>query len=267
VCADDEVDQQTANVVAGAAGLPSSAAQSFVGQHRLRQTTDPRAGAFLKKLAHVAKSRILITTRLYPSELQLPTGYPRPGWKKIETLGDLTPAIERYHTLVGLGRYDDACALFRDRLEEATLFRLAAHRERIAWLERLFPDGAAGLPAVTTGGDQSYALNVLAQSYRFSGQPGRSAPLFRRAGEIDESRGDARSLRVVLTNLGDALREIGALREAVGAVRRALVLNRELEDNFNESVSLRYLGYVLCATTDHVVGHARLAGAGVFSWN
>jgi hypothetical protein len=66
---------------------------------------------------------------------------------------------------VGLGRYDDACALFRDRLEEATLFRLAAHRERIAWLERLFPDGAAGLPAVTTGGDQSYALNVLAQSY------------------------------------------------------------------------------------------------------
>jgi hypothetical protein len=77
--ADDEVDQQTANVVAGAAGLPSSAAQSFVGQHRLRQTTDPRAGAFLKKLAHVAKSRILITTRLYPSELQLPTGYPRPG--------------------------------------------------------------------------------------------------------------------------------------------------------------------------------------------
>jgi hypothetical protein len=34
--------------------------------------------------------------------------------------------------------------------------------------------------------------------------------------------------------------------------------NRELEDNFNESVSLRYLGYVLCATADHVVGHARL---------
>jgi tetratricopeptide (TPR) repeat protein len=149
-----------------------------------------------------------------------------PEWKKVETLGDLTPAIERCHTLVGLGRYDDACALFPDRLEEATLFRLAAHRERIAWLERLFPDGAAGLPAVTTGGDQSYALNVLAQSYRFSGQPGRSAPLFRRASEIDESRGDARSLRVVLTNLGDALREIGALREAVGAVRRALVLNR-----------------------------------------
>jgi hypothetical protein len=76
--ADDDYDQQTANVVAGAAGLPASAAQSFVGQHRLRQTTDPRAGAFLQRLAQVQNSRILITTRLYPWAVQLPSGHPRP---------------------------------------------------------------------------------------------------------------------------------------------------------------------------------------------
>ena len=46
--ADHDYDQQTANRVAGAIGLPASAGQSFVGQHRLRQTTDPRAGAFLQ---------------------------------------------------------------------------------------------------------------------------------------------------------------------------------------------------------------------------
>jgi hypothetical protein len=77
--ADDDYDQQTANFVAGAAGLPSSAAQSFMGQHRLRQTTDPRAGAFLQKLSQIAQSHILITTRLYPSALQLPNGKSRPG--------------------------------------------------------------------------------------------------------------------------------------------------------------------------------------------
>ena len=44
--ADDDYDEQTANRVAGAAGLPPSSAQSFIGQHRLRQTIDPRAGAF-----------------------------------------------------------------------------------------------------------------------------------------------------------------------------------------------------------------------------
>jgi len=77
--ADDDYDKQTANVVAGAIGLPASAAQSFVGQHRLRQTTDPRAGMFLQRLAQVAKSRILITSRLYPTELQVSTGHPRAG--------------------------------------------------------------------------------------------------------------------------------------------------------------------------------------------
>jgi hypothetical protein len=367
--ADDDYDQQTANFVAGAAGLPSSAAQSFTGQHRLRQTTDPRAGAFLQKLAQSPNSRILITTRLYPSALQLPTGDPQPGcfpdfprglgeddalalwralkvsgsrsevapifrsvdghpllvqalasevanyrrapgdfarwradhpnfdstslplvqsrthilefalsglspqirevlktlvgfrmpanyatlaallvgpgkacrsapeldqalteledrgligwdraanrydahpivrgvvwslttaedqravysaldayfeamatphWRNVETLADLTPAIERYYTLVGLGRYDDALGLFGDRLEDATFYRLAANRERVALFERLFPDGPATLPALSTERAQSYALNALAQSYQISGEPARSVPL------------------------------------------------------------------------------------------
>src|SRR5262249_34813881 len=77
--ADDAYDRQTANVVAGAFGLPATAAQSFVGQHRLRQTIDPRAAVFLQRLSQVANSRILITTRLYPWALQLPTRGPRLG--------------------------------------------------------------------------------------------------------------------------------------------------------------------------------------------
>jgi hypothetical protein len=377
--ADDDYDQKTANWVAGAIGLPDSAAQSFIGRHRLRQTTDPRAGAFLKKLARLGSSRILVTTRLYPSELQLPTGGPLPGsaayflrglsdddaldlwraldvtgsrtellpifrsvdshpllvqalasvvanyrpaprdferWRadhprfdptslplvqsrshilafaldglvskhrkvlqtlagfrmpasyatleallvgpdkscgaapeldralteledrgligwdreanrydahpivrgvvwqlmavkdqqavyatldahfepmvtperpEVETLADLAPAIERYHILVGLERYDDAIDLFYDRLSDATLYRLAAHRERIEWLERLFPEGAACFPALTRDSGRGYALNTLAASYASSGQPGLAVPLFHRANEIVDS--------------------------------------------------------------------------------
>jgi len=429
ILADDEVDQQTANVVAGAAGLPSTAAQSFIGQHRLRQAIDPRAGRFLQKLAHVSRSRILITTRLYPSELQVPTGHPRPGcfalflrglseddalalwqglgvsgsradlapifrsveshpllvqalasevanyrkapgdfgawrkahpkfdptslplvqsrthildyalkglstrvrevlntlvgfrmpagystleallvgpgkacasppeldralteledrgligwdreanrydahpivrgvvwqlagdkdqravyaaiaahfepmgtpeWQNVETLADLTPAIERYHTLVGLGRYDDAYRLFVDRLEYATLFRLAAHRERIAWLEPLFPNGPTGLPAVRGSSPQGYVLAALALSYKNSGQPGQSVPLYRRAGEIGDSRFDGTNLATILSNLAQALRETGAFHESVGALRRALFLDRERENKVREATS------------------------------
>jgi tetratricopeptide (TPR) repeat protein len=438
--ADDDYDQLTANFVAGEAGFPSSAAKSLVGQHRLRQTTDPRAGVFLQRLAQAADSRILITTRLYPSALQQPTGYPRlgcfpyflpglheddalslwralnvrgsrgdlqpifqsvdnhpllvhalatevanyrkapgdfaqwradhsqfdptslplvqsrthilefalsglspkirvvlhtlvrflmpasyatlesllvgpekacgsaqeldlalteledrgligwdreanrydahpivrgvvwqltnagdqravdtaleahfepivtPEWEEVETIADLTPAIERYHTLIGLERYEDAFALFCDRLDDATLHRLAAHRERIAWLERLFPVGAAGLPALKNGDDRGYVLNSLAASYDFSGQPARSVSLLLRAGQTRDSLGDILHGPIHLSNLAKALREIGALREAVGALRQALVLSRLLEEEFSEGTSLRMLGRVLGST-------------------
>jgi hypothetical protein len=47
---------------------------------------------------------------------------------KVNSLEDLTPAIELYNTLIGLGRYDDAEELFRERLDKATHFRLSAGR-------------------------------------------------------------------------------------------------------------------------------------------
>ncbi len=77
--ADDEFDYQTANFVEGAVGSPRFTVQPFSGQHRLRQTTDPRAGHFLRKLALVQNSKILISTRLFPLALQLPNCRPCPG--------------------------------------------------------------------------------------------------------------------------------------------------------------------------------------------
>jgi tetratricopeptide (TPR) repeat protein len=440
--ADDEIDQQTANWVAGVAGLPATAAQSFIGQHRLRQTTDPRAGAFLRKLAQVSRSRVLISSRLYPNELQSTTGYPRPGcfayflrglsdndalalwralnvsgsrqelvsifrsvenhpllvqalasevanykkapgdfaawradhpqfdptrlslvqsrshilefalknlstkvrevlsmvvgsrmpasyvtletllvgrdkacdsaqeldqalteledrgligwdreanrydahpivrgviwqltdakdqqsvytaleahfapmsipeWDKVETLADLTSAIERYHTLVSLGRYDDASTVFETGLNLATLYRLPAHRERISWLERLFPNGLGEPPALTDENARSLILDALAMSYSFSDQPGRAVPLFRRADEIDKRINATPSRQVGLSNLGIALCSVGDFWGAEVALRNALVIARDLDDNFQERVILRELGRVLGSIGD-----------------
>lgn len=72
------LDEATANRVAGVLGLPESAGQSFVGKHKLRMTAAPRAGRFLRKLSRVRASRILISTRLYPADLQAPGGKPSP---------------------------------------------------------------------------------------------------------------------------------------------------------------------------------------------
>ncbi len=76
---DDALDEQTQNVVAGAIGLPADAKQSMFSPNRLRKTADPRAGAFLRKLATIRASRVLISSRLYPADLQRPSGHPSKG--------------------------------------------------------------------------------------------------------------------------------------------------------------------------------------------
>jgi hypothetical protein len=73
--ADEDIDQLIA-YIPHTYGKSESVAQSFVDQHLLRKTADPRAGVFLRKLANVRASRILVSTRLYPADLQMMTGEP-----------------------------------------------------------------------------------------------------------------------------------------------------------------------------------------------
>ncbi|HJQ34149.1 MAG TPA: DUF4062 domain-containing protein [Pyrinomonadaceae bacterium] len=437
---DDDYDRQTANFVANAYGLPASAAQSFTGEHRLRKTADPRAGSFLRKLSNVRASRILVSTRLYPADLQTVTGEslgncaavflpglsdddalelwrafgvtgsrdtllplfnlvgnhpllvqalagevaryrPAPGdfdaWRrahpdfnpfglpliqvrshvlasalhglggkahqvlrtiaafrmparydtlvalligngkacadereldgvlteledrglvgwdkranrydlhplvrgvvwsglsddarrgiytslhthfevvpkiddflKVNNLEDLTPAIELYNTLIGLGRYSDAALLFQGKLDQATIWRLSANRQRIELLEMLFPDGLEHQPRLNRGGLQAYAYGALATSYTSSGQPGRAAAVHRRANAIDAEIGRSISLCTGLYNMSYALRLSGALREAESTARQALIISREQGDVGREASSLYMLGLVFAA--------------------
>ena len=181
-----------------------------------------------------------------------------PVWGEVEKLADLTPAIERYHTLVGLGRYDDAFALFSDGLDRATFYRLAAHRERIAWLEPLFTNGVASLPPLRSERDQSTALNALALSYDGSGQPARAVPLYRQADKIDAGQHDKGNQAVDLSNLGTALSDIGALREAEDVFRQALILSREFLAS-QEPIVLRELGHLLDSKGHLTLGHVALS--------
>lgn len=436
--ADDDLDQQTANVVAGMMGLPESAAQSFTGQHRLRKTADPRAGNFLRKLARVQSARVLVSTRLYPANLQTVTGEPLPGslaqfirglsdddalnlwrtfgvsgsreellrlfhifgshplliqalageiahyhrapgdfdiwrsnhpdfdpfslplvqarshilkfalrglneptkkvlhtvaafrmpatydtlaallieedkifsneneldaalmeledrgllgWDKrgnrydlhpivrgvvwaglnndmrrdvyttlhahfqampkiedfeqVESLEDLTPAIELYNTLIGLRRYDDAAQLFDLRISDATLYRLSASRQRVELLEMLFPDGSDHLPRLSDSLAQAHLFNELALGYMFSGQLERAVPLFRQAITIEEGEGDQKDLSMCLRNLSEALLPFGALSESQLTALQSLVIERNRADLLLEAYSLKALGGTL----------------------
>ncbi len=437
---DSDLDEQTDNTTTQQRGQPESARQSFTGQRQLRKTADPRAGAFLRKLTSVRASRILVSTRLYPRDLQdpqtddpLPGSYPyfllelsdndavdlwrsfdvsgsraellslfhsfdnHPllikalagevkrykrargnfdewrknnqqfdpsrfpalketqahvldyalrgldvrehevlhtaagfrmptdydtlhallcgeghlfasdseldaalteledrgllGWNKranrydlhpivrdvvwsglgedtrrgvytnlhahfealpmikkdldVKSLEDLTPAIELYGTLVGLGLYDDALNVFRDRLNSATLWRLSASRQRVEFLEMLFPDGLEQLPPLNNQQAQAYTFNALAQGHQLSGQPGRATRFFRRSNLIYSEKKSDENLSVGLRNLSYALRLSGVLNESECAARRALVITRQQNDRHKEPISLQLLGLTL----------------------
>jgi tetratricopeptide (TPR) repeat protein len=155
---DDDYDRQTANFVANAYGLPASAAQSFTGEHRLRKTADPRAGSFLRKLSNVRASRILVSTRLYPADLQMLTGEPL-GSCVADFLPGLADddALELWRTFGATGARDSLLPLFRQAdnhplLIQALASEVARYRpapgDFDAW-RRAHPDfNPFGLPLV-----------------------------------------------------------------------------------------------------------------------
>jgi hypothetical protein len=208
--ADDDYDQRTSNFVAGAEGLPYSTAQSFIGRHRLRQTTDPRAGAFLQKLAQSPNSRILITTRLFPSALQRPTGDARPGCFA--------------HFLRGL-REDDALALWR-------ALNVSGSRDELAPIFRSV---------------EAHPLLVQASASEVANY--RKAPGDFARWRADHPNFDPTSLPLVQSRthiLEFALSGLSPeIREVLHTLRRALVLNREVENQFQEGASLQNLGRLL----------------------
>src|SRR6185312_8449702 len=76
---DDDLDHETAHEERMFAGIPENIRETYLQRHRLRQCIDANAGRFLRRLATIRASRILVTTRLYPAELQTVTAQPLRG--------------------------------------------------------------------------------------------------------------------------------------------------------------------------------------------
>jgi tetratricopeptide (TPR) repeat protein len=161
---------------------------------------------------------------------------------KVNTYEDLTPAIELYHTLVGMGKYEEACDLFYEKISDATLWRLGSNRQRVELLEKLFPDGLDQQPRLSKDGGKAYTFNALALAYQYSGEPGKSVYFFEKQIEIREKQDVKKSVAIGLSNLSDALRSSGRLREAAEVARRSVDICREIKDEFQEAVGLYWLG-------------------------
>lgn len=94
-------------------------------------------------------------------------------------------------------------------------------------------------------------LNVLANSYCLSGQPGAAVPLFQQVVPIKEKQGDKKNTAVGLGNLAFmAQMQIGALAAAADNQRRSIALCQEIEDRFQEAIGQQEYGRLLATCGD-----------------
>ncbi len=172
-----------------------------------------------------------------------------PKLHMVESLDDLTAAIELFNALIGLDQYEQAYIIFRDYLSYATHYRLSASRTRIELLEHFFPDGVVAPPKLADPRCQSFILNALATAYHLSGEPNRAVPLYRNSLEIDEKQEDMSNASIELSNLSDALRFVGHLREADIAASCAININMTRGNNYRglEIEPLYFRGLVLAS--------------------
>jgi tetratricopeptide (TPR) repeat protein len=165
---------------------------------------------------------------------------------QVRTLDDLAAVIELYHHTVRAGQYGEAFRLFSARIHTAIYYQFGAYQLQIELLRALFPDGEDKPPRLKDESAQAWTLNALAGSYALSGQPRRAVPLVEQHNAICEKQADKLNLAAGLGNLASMAQiHIGALQAAEANLRRALALDRELEDERSEAIEHQELGRLL----------------------
>ena len=180
---------------------------------------------------------------------------------KIETLDDLMPTIELFHHTIRAGAYEQASRIYQDRLANALYFQLGAYDVDISLKEAFCPGGIHTAPRLKARADQAWLLNGLAASYNRTGQSRKAVRLFERSNAIYEDRGPRRSHALCLGNLAVGQLLLGSLKAAESHLRRAISINGEIGEKWDEAVGHQELGRLLtyAGRYDHAVKELRTA--------
>jgi tetratricopeptide (TPR) repeat protein len=264
--ADEPAQKPFATLGAFDAGLTDLHDRGLLGWDREMRTYDLHPvvrGVVWRGLPEVVKQSVYEAIHVYCDAV------PPVAESAIPTLEDLEPAIELFHALIGLGRYDDAYHLFRTRLDDALYYRLGAGRLRYELLAHLLPQGPGEASRLSSGLSQALVLHMRAKGAMFLGHLDDAIHLFQEAielitplpddgaydltivvGDIHETCHFERPsdvVRVFLSELSLAHRLAGHLWAAEQAVRTALAMSRRKAQIFEVGIHLYRLGMILSA--------------------
>jgi len=166
---DGELDEQTANMVVQQRDLPPEAITSFIRHRHLRRTTDPKLGIFLRRLTQLSSSRLLISTRLYPTDLQTTTGHMLQGSVPYFLSGlSQSDVLNLWHT-TGVVASDETLLHLSERLQYYPLLirilagTIANHPTAQGNYQRWVNDTQFSIDDVEASHTKAYVLNHIIQ--------------------------------------------------------------------------------------------------------
>jgi serine/threonine-protein kinase len=160
-------------------------------------------------------------------------------------LVELAPAIEEYHALLKAGDATKAYSLYLDKLN-GPLWQRGEYRRALALLDRLFPEGPAGLPRLETDADLASALLCFSAIAIGAARNDAGERMIRRQIAIHTRDRNAGSSLIGRRNLVEFYEETGALFRSEAEARRALAVCRVAHPE-DEATCLCYLGFILYA--------------------
>jgi hypothetical protein len=174
---EEQLDDETVNRWGEELGLPVGAGQMVIGRHPQRETADSRIGQFLRRLLGVRRSRVLVSSRLFPAVLQNVTGEFLPGCDALFIAGlSETDALDLWRALGARGSREQLLSVFDTFERHPLLIQILAGvvaefrdapGEFDAWLRANTDFSVFGLPLVQVRSHiLEYALRGLAARKR-----------------------------------------------------------------------------------------------------
>jgi hypothetical protein len=127
-------------------------------------------------------------------------------YEQAETLEDLRSGLHVVRTLLKMGRYQQACDVYRGALSVALLLNLEAHAEVLSLLRPFFPQGWATLPNAVEETDASYLANEAAAALAGAGELKESLAAYGAALAVDLRSANWSEAHVRLSNTSNTLR-------------------------------------------------------------
>ncbi len=164
--------------------------------------------------------------------------------KPVANPTDLTPLIELYRAMIGLGKLEEAYTIFQDYLVQPMLYDLGEVRQYIELIYRLFPKGVEKKPEQLQRHHYAGALYHIMKGHLLEGDPEKVVHLYKRLDDRYQEFKPTKDKCLMSLSFAQGLLSTGQLYEAEQAANNGLEISRTIADVSLEAESLSLVGWI-----------------------